>query len=194
MTPRKPTGPRSWVWRRHHPRVLPLLALTLVWCLFWGEVTPGNLLAGGLLATLVLGLFPFPRVILGLRPHLGWIIVLAARFLFDVVLASLEVAYKVTVPWSQPNGRITQVQLTSTHDITRTMTAQFTTLVPGSLVLDVDRATGIMTLHLFDAATKEDELRGVERAQAQEQRILRALRPVAGATRVGKHTHEEVLP
>lgn len=169
---------RTWNWQRHHPRVFPLVGLALVWCLFWGEITFANVVGGGLLGWLVLALFPFPRIVFGLRPHPFWLAVLLGRFLFDLVLASLEVAYKVTAPWSHPSGRITQVQLRSTHDLTRSLTAQFSSLVPGTLVVNVDVRSGVMTLHVFDAPDVESEIRAVKRTHRQEERIIRALQPV----------------
>ncbi len=68
-----------------------------------------------------------------------------------------------------------RVHLRSESDVYLTLTAELTTLVPGSLVVEAHRQTGVLYLHLLDVET----LGGVEKVRADtlevEARILRAL-------------------
>jgi multicomponent Na+:H+ antiporter subunit E len=166
MSPR-----RSWAW----PRPLPLALLTLLWTALFGDWSIGNLVAGLLLATLILVVFPMPPVIGGLRLNPWPAVVLVARFLLDLVIASLEVAYKSVAPWYWPTGRFIRVQLVGTSDLTRVLTAELCALVPGSLVVDLDPLSGELMLHIFDAPTQQAADEAIRRAQQQEQRVLRAL-------------------
>lgn len=171
-----PAAGRRGVLRR---RVQPvsLLLLTLLWVLLWGNVSWINVVSGLLLAVLVLVLFPLPPLTFGVRLHPWATLVLILRFLGDLVVASIGVAYKASVPWEHPHGRFTRVPLRSDNDLMCTITAQMTSLVPGSIVIDIDCApTGrSLLLHLFDAPQERDVREMHERVRAQELRVLRAL-------------------
>lgn len=163
------TGPR-----RFHPG--PLLLLTLIWMMLWRDISPGNIVIGLLLATLISVTFPLPPVVRTFRVHPWHGTVLVVRFLADVVRASLEVAYASVAPWRHPAGRFTTVRLRSRQDLLRTVTAELTSLVPGSLVVDLDRERGLLMLHLFDAPDDQAVERAVARVHQQEDRLTRAVR------------------
>lgn len=162
---------RSWA----RPRLLPLGVLTVLWTALFGDWSLGNVVAGLLLGMLILILFPLPPVIGGLRLHPWPAVILVTRFLADLVLASLEVAYKSVAPWYWPAGRFVRVQLRGPSDLTRVLTAELCSLVPGSLVVDLDPDNGVLMLHIFDAPTEEDLKDAIHRAEQQEARVLRAL-------------------
>ncbi len=149
--------------------------LTAVWVMLWRDLSVGNVAAGLLLASLIVALVPFPPAVFALTLRPWPFLVLVARFLSDVVRASLEVAYSSVAPWRQPVGRFVDVQLRASQDLPRTLTAELTSLVPGSLVVDLDPATGRLTLHLFDVPTPADVEAAVRRVHDQERRLMRAL-------------------
>lgn len=172
MTTRRRRWPRTL---RRRLRGGPVVFLTVIWLLLWSDLSVGNVVAGVLIASVILLVFPLPRVSFGLKIHPVAFLILLGRFQYDLVVASFEVAYKSVAPWYTPVGRFITVQLRGPKDLTRVLTAEFSTLVPGSLVVDLDRTTGEIMLHLFDAPTDEDAAAGIARVQAQEDRILRAL-------------------
>lgn len=149
--------------------------LAAVWVMLWRDLSVGNIAVGLLLASLVMALVPFPPAVFGLTLRPWSFLVLLTRFLADLVRASLEVAYSAVAPWRRPVGRFVDVQLRATQDLPRTLTAELTSLVPGSLVVDLDVDTGRLTLHLFDVPTPADVEAAVARVHAQERRLLRAL-------------------
>jgi multicomponent Na+:H+ antiporter subunit E len=71
-------------------------------------------------------------------------------------------------------GAIVQVQLRADSDLLLTAVAETISLVPGSLVLDLDREERLMAVHLLHV----DDLADVERQRADvlavEDRIVRA--------------------
>ncbi len=172
MTTRRRRWPRTV---RRRLRWGPILFLTTIWVVLWSDLSVANVVAGAMIGCLILLVFPLPRVSFGLQLHLGSFLWLLARFQYDLVVASFEVAYKSVAPWYRPVGRFITVQLRGPKDLTRVMTANFSTLVPGSVVVDVDRTTGEMMLHLFDAPDDDAAAAGIARVYAQEDRILRAL-------------------
>lgn len=147
----------------------------MLWAALFGDFSVGNLVAGLLLAALILLVFPMPPAISRLRVRPWATVVLVAHFAVDLVVASLEVAYKAVRPGYRPMGRIVRVPLRDDADLTRVITAELCSLVPGSLVVDLDPTTGELTLHLFDVRTPEALAAAVEQVHRQEDRVLRAL-------------------
>lgn len=162
-----------------HRRVQPVswVVLTLIWVMLWGNFSWINVLSGVLLSALVLAVFPMPPVRYGVGLHPWATIVLFTRFFGDMVVASVEVAYKACAPWEHPQGRFVRIPLRGNNDLLCTLTAQMTTLVPGSIVIDLesDDAGRTMLLHLFDAPGSDDVERMRQRVLDQEDRVLKAL-------------------
>ncbi len=159
--------------RRLQP--LPWLLLTVVWILWWSELSWGNLVAGVLVGGAILLLFPLPPLSLGVRVRPVALLVLVLRFLLDLILASLQVAYKAVVPWVRPQGRLLRIRLRSEQDLFCVITAEMTALVPGTVVVDVHPPTRELFIHVFDAPTEAVLDLAAQRVLAQEERVLRAL-------------------
>lgn len=163
--------PRRRVVRVQWPTIV---WLTVVWVLLWGDLSLGNVLAGAFLATLVTtGLRMTPIEFHGKVRPLG-LVRLVVRFAVDLVRASFEVSLVALRPRHTPHGAVIGVQLRSHSDLYLTMTAELCSLVPGSLVVEAHRLTGMLYLHVLDV----DQSGGVEKARStvldQEERILRA--------------------
>ncbi|GAB94810.1 multicomponent Na+:H+ antiporter subunit E [Kineosphaera limosa] len=160
-------------------RVQPVTwcVLTLVWVMLWGNFSWMNVISGAIVSAGVLVLFPLPPVRYGIRIRPWSTIVLFVRFFIDMVIASIEVAYKACAPWVHPEGRFARIILRGDNDLLCTMVAQMTTLVPGSIVIDIesDGAGRTLLLHIFDARNSQDIERMRQRVQAQEDRVLKAL-------------------
>lgn len=165
--------------RRGRIRPIPLLLLTLVWIMLWGRPTWATTIGGLLIGAGILLLFPLPPLTLGVRIRPLAATALAGRFLADLVVASIQVAYKASAPWEHPCGRMLTVELRSDNALFATLTAEMTCLVPGSIVVDLDLESRKMLLHLFDAPRLDDLDKMHAKVLAQEERILRALSATA---------------
>lgn len=164
--------------RRVQP--VPLLWLTGIWVLLQGSVTWGNVLSGLLLGALVLVAFPLPRLIMGVRVQPVGLAVLVVRFLHDLVVASVRVAWQAVRPGPVVTGRVLQVQLVGRRDLFLTITAEMVALVPGTVVIDLDAGSGRLLLHALDVHTDE-QVEATRRAvRGQERRVLRALAAEGG--------------
>lgn len=163
--------------RRRLPSAGLVAWLTVVWVLLWGDVTLANVVNGIILGTLVAVLLPLPRVTgLGaFRPLAA--AVLVGRFAVDAVRGALEVA-AVAFRAAPPRSAVVRVPLRSHSDVILASTAGLTSLIPGSVVVEAHRLTGVLYLHVFDVAG-EDLEGAVERVRrtvlAQEERLMRAL-------------------
>lgn len=149
--------------------------LVLVWNLLWGELTWGNLLGGLLVAGAVLVFFPLPPVTFAGRLRARALLVFAAGFGAELVSASARVAWLAVQPGCRPRGAIIGVRLRVRSDLNLTLTAEAISLVPGTLIVDVDRDAGTLYVHVLDVRRPQDVADSRQRTLDVERRIVRAV-------------------
>jgi multicomponent Na+:H+ antiporter subunit E len=156
--------------------VQPATAIFLVgiWLLLWGRVTPGLIASGILVAALAMALFPMPALEIRGRPRPLAVVAFLLRFQYDVVVASVQVAWLALRPGPEPPCAVIAVDLHTRSDLLMTLVAEGLSLVPGSLVVEVDRASRILYLHVIGVHDRDDVERERERALAFEARTIRA--------------------
>ena len=153
----------------------PLIAwLVLVWMLLWGTFSWANLLSGLVVALVLLALLPLPHVVGGARVRPLPLLVFLGHFVTELVVSGAEVAWQALRPGGVRNTAIVQVQLRVDSDLLLTMVAEATSLVPGSLVLDLDREQRVITLHLLPARDLADVERKKAHVRVVEGRLARA--------------------
>lgn len=148
---------------------LPLLVwLVIVWCALWQDFSPGNVLFGALIAIIVARLFYLPPVELGGRFNLLRAVPFAVVFLGKVVAASFQVLYLAVAKGPRVVSAVIAVPLRSHSDLLVTATGHVISLIPGSLVVEVDRSTSTLYIHgvnvrdAADAARLRKEVRDTE--------------------------------
>ncbi|MET0467219.1 MAG: Na+/H+ antiporter subunit E [Aeromicrobium sp.] len=161
-------GLRPW----HVPVIL---WLTLVWLLLWGELTPINLVGGLMISAIIVMVFPFPRVSVDgtVRPWAA--IVLVARFLADLSAASFSVAWLAIRPQALPPSAVLMIDLVSRSELRQTLTGELISLVPGSLLIELDSEGRRMWLHVLDAGSPQRIAEARRKARLQEHRLLKAI-------------------
>jgi multicomponent Na+:H+ antiporter subunit E len=165
------TGPAASQLRHQ----LPLLAwLVLVWILLWGTWSWANLLSGLLVALAVTVLLPLPAVAGGIRVRPLSLLGFLGHFLVDLAISGAQVAWQALRPGSQRRSAIVRVELRTDSDLLLTIIAQTLSLVPGSLVLDLDREERSIALHLLHVRDHEHVEREKAGVLATEDRVVRA--------------------
>jgi multicomponent Na+:H+ antiporter subunit E len=148
--------------------------LTLVWVALWGDLSWGNVVVGALLGCAVLVLLPLPSVAARGTTRPWPLLVLLGRFVADLFTASFQVAALALDPRRTPRGAVVGVRLRNPSDIYMTLTSELTSLVPGTLVVEAHRLTGMLYLHVLDV----DQAGGAEQVRADtlalEARVLHA--------------------
>jgi multicomponent Na+:H+ antiporter subunit E len=152
-----------------------LLGLTLTWGALWQDFSPGVLLAGVLYSTLILWFYRLPRVHFSDRFNPWYAFVFTVRFLGHVVAASVSVARDAIVKGPKIVNSVVAVKLRSHDDLIVTLTGHALALVPGSLVIDVDRPSSTLFLHVLDAEDAESVEGFRNEALATEASIIRAI-------------------
>lgn len=155
---------------------LPLLAaLVVLWMLLWGAFSWLNLVTGVILAVLVTRVFFLPAVDLSGRFNLGWFLAFLGRFLGSLVVASFQVAFQAFSPKGIRHNAVLAVQLESRSDFIMTMTALAISLLPGSLVLEVDRQSSILYVHILGVADASELEHHRADTLAVERRLIMAI-------------------
>ena len=166
--------------RRPYPRLSWIFTVWLlaVWLALFGAVT-WTLVLGGLVAAIVIQwLFPLPHQsgTWQLRPLS--LIVLVVRFLWDVVRAGLHVAALVLFSRSRED-MVIGCTVRSVNPVYLAVLVAMTSLIPGTIVMQIDRRSKRIYLHVLDSQFQGGAT-GVRAAtSAQEARILRAIAPKA---------------
>lgn len=171
--------------------LVPFLGLVLLWMLLWGQFTWLALVTGVLLAMLVSAVFYLPAVRLSGRFNPWRALLFLLRLLWDIVRASLQIAWLAVAPGYRPSNAIIAVPLRTRSDLVMTFTAEAISLVPGSIVLDIDRESATLYLHSLNVHSVSEVPALKREVLATERRLILAagsaddlarLRDAEGAT------------
>jgi multicomponent Na+:H+ antiporter subunit E len=154
-------------------QIPPLIALTVLWMLLWGEFSWLNLLVGLVVGIVVTVVFYLVPVQLSGRVHPLQASMFFVRLLQDIVLASVEVSWLAVKPGLVTRNAILEVRLRTRSDLILTWTGVATSIVPGSIVVDIDREASILYLHVLNMHSARDVERFRRRVQDTERRLVR---------------------
>ncbi|SFK90383.1 Na+/H+ antiporter subunit E [Geodermatophilus ruber] len=168
----EPAEPRFGQHLRH--QVPLLLWLVVVWNLLWGTWSWANLLSGIVVALAVTLLLPLPPVVGGARLHPGAAVVFLVTFLGDLVRSGALVAWQTVRPRGIAHSAILRVQLRTDSDLLLTVLTEAISLVPGSMVIDLDRERRELALHVLHVDDERDLDRQRASVHATEERVVRA--------------------
>ncbi|GIJ31144.1 Na+/H+ antiporter subunit E [Micromonospora sediminimaris] len=178
MTPAEPNEPlRPALSRtaRRRNQVIAVTALVAVWVLLWGTLSWANIIGGLVVAAVLLAVFPLPPVTFAGRIHPLPMLRFWLHFLRDLVVASAQVAWLAMRVGHTPQSAIIAARLRVNTDLNLTLTAEALSLLPGSLILEADRRTGTLYIHVL-GVTSRDEVERFRRGVLElEARIVEAI-------------------
>lgn len=160
-------------YRRFHALLrlheLPLILwLAALWTMLWQQFSLLSVTSGVIVAVLVKRLFYLPPVELGGRFHPVAALKYLFYFAWELMLGSLQVSIIALRPRFRAKPAVVAVQLRTHSDFILTMTGLSISLIPGSLIADVDRYNSILYLHALhapDDAAREKLTRDVLRIE-----------------------------
>lgn len=147
--------------------------LLVVWLLLWGDVSAGNVIGGSLVIVLLLVVFQVR--LLAHRHRLSPVgtLLLAVRFLGDLVVSSVRVLTTVVAPTqARLRSGIVKVDMTCDSPLVMKAVSDLLCLTPGTLTVEIDVDPPVLYVHVLglrDAEQVRDDIRALER------RVLRAL-------------------
>jgi multicomponent Na+:H+ antiporter subunit E len=158
------------VWRQV-PFFVWLIAL---WMLLWGQFTVLAAVTGIVVALAVTRAFRLPPVELSGRVNLWWGLVFVVQFLEALVRGSLLVAAQVFAR-RPPGAAVIGVPLVTDDDLIMAHVGVTASLIPGSLIVDVDRDRRVLYLHVIGVRNLDDVEAQRRTVRRWEYRIVRAV-------------------
>ncbi len=159
------------VWRQ-----LPFFVwLIALWMLLWGQFTVLAALTGFVVAVFVTRVFRLPPVELSGRVNLWYGAVFVVMFCLALVRGSLLVAWQTLNPTRYPGTAVIAVPLRTDDDLIMAHVGVTASLIPGSLIIDVDRDRRVLYLHVIGVSSEQDVENQRRAVQGWEARIVRAV-------------------
>lgn len=132
-----------------------VIGLTFIWVALWQDLTPPTIVLGVIFSSLVLWLLPLPPVPFADRFNVWHTLTFSAYFLWKITIASWDVAVKAVTPGPRVINSVVAVKLRTQDDLLLTLVGHVYALIPGSLVIDVDRPSSTLFLHVIDVPDED---------------------------------------
>ncbi|MFL0274346.1 Na+/H+ antiporter subunit E [Mycobacterium sp. SMC-19] len=152
-------------------RIFAVTALATVWVLLWGRFTIPNIATGIVVAIVILVLLPMPPVPVQGRVHLVPLMKLLGLFTWYLMESSIQLMWLAIRPGPPPRTGVLRVPLTIKSDLVLVLAANITTLIPGSMVLEIDQVRRILYCHVIDVGSAPAVERFFQQV-AQVERLL----------------------
>lgn len=133
--------------------------LTAVWVLLWGNLSWANVIAGAVVAVAIRVLLPLPTVQTQGRVHLPTLVRLVAVVAADLAVSSVQVLLLALRPGPltlDVTSVVVHSQLRVRSNLVLALLADVITLVPGSMVLDIDQRRRVIATHVLDVRSDRD--------------------------------------
>ncbi|AFU05880.1 Na(+)/H(+) antiporter subunit E [Nocardia brasiliensis NBRC 14402] len=136
-------------------RVGVLSWLTVVWIALWGDLSVANLLAGIAVGALIMVALPLPRVPVGGRLHPLSLLQLVFVASYYAIESSVQVAWFAIRPAAPPVSGVLRVYLSTKSDLVLVLCVDLLNLIPGTMVLEIDRRRCVVYVHVLDVSSDE---------------------------------------
>lgn len=156
-------------------QLLLTIGLVVLWIMLWDAWSVVHIVAGIVVALIVTRLFYLPPIELSGRINPWYFAVYLAWFVRQLVQGALEVAAVALRPRKTDPGSVIAVDLHTRSDLLITIIAQTAGLIPGTFVTEVDRARGVIFLHVLDCNTDEKIESARELALEIEVYVIKAM-------------------
>ena len=145
-------------------QLLYVLVLIVVWVFLWDEVSGMVVISGALLAFALMRAFYLPPIQLSGRLNFYYGAYFLLWFMLNVLIASFQVAWLTVRPRPVDAGSVIAVDLATRSDLLITLVTMVNGLIPGSLVIEIDRARAVVFVHGLNCADEEE----LERVQGED--------------------------
>lgn len=132
-----------------------VIGLTFIWVALWQDLTPPTIVLGIVFSSAVMLLMPLPPVPFADRFNVWHSLTFVFYFLWKITIATWEVAVKAIKPGPNVINSVVAVKLRTQDDLLLTLVGHVYALIPGSLVIDVDRPSSTLFLHVIDVPDED---------------------------------------
>ena len=156
-------------------QLLLTTGLVILWIMLWDGWSVVHIVTGIIVAVIVTRLFYLPPIELSGRINPWYFAVYLAWFAWQLARGALQVAAVALRPRKTNPGSVIAVDLHTRSDLLITIIAQTAGLIPGTFVTEVDRARGVIFLHVLDCNTDEQIESARELALEIEVYVIKAM-------------------
>lgn len=156
-------------------QLLYVLVLIIVWIFLWDDVSGMVILSGALLAFGLMRAFYLPPIQLSGRLNFYYGTYFLLWFMLNVTVASFQVAWLTVRPRPVDAGSVIAVDLATRSDLLITLVTMVNGLIPGSLVIEIDRARAVVFVHGLNCADEEELERVREKTHQIETLLICAI-------------------
>ncbi|MDN6746959.1 MAG: Na+/H+ antiporter subunit E [Brevibacterium sp.] len=168
--PRRMPKGRSFV-----QQLVLVFFLVVLWVMLWDAVSLMHIITGVILAFVVTRVFYLPPVVLSGRFNIIHALNYGLWFLYSLMRASVEVAWFAFRRRAVGAGSVIACDLRTSSDLLMTLVADTASLIPGSIIIDSDRALGVLYLHVLDCDSEEKIISAKQQVYHIEELLIRAL-------------------
>ncbi|GAB2701209.1 Na+/H+ antiporter subunit E [Nocardia thraciensis] len=154
-------------------RIGVLLWLTVVYMALWGDLSVGNALAGLAIGALIIVALPLPRIPISGRLHPLSLLELIALSSYYAIESSLQIAWFAIRPSGAPVSGVLRVRMSIRSDLVLVLCTDVLNLIPGTMVLELDRTTHTVWVHVLDVGSDEAVEKFYHTTRRLEQLLIR---------------------
>lgn len=136
-------------------RIWSLCWLTLVWILLWGTFSAANIISGLVVALIITLLLPLPRVPVEGRLRPLALLRLIWYVSYSLVISSAQVAWLAIRPGPPPATAVLRAHLGIKSDLVLALAVGVLTLIPGSVVLEIDQRRRLIYVHVLNTGSEK---------------------------------------
>ncbi|MCX0270695.1 Na+/H+ antiporter subunit E [Nocardia zapadnayensis] len=136
-------------------RVGILIWLTAVWVALWGRVSVANVLAGAGVGVVIMVALPLPWIPTRGRLRPVPLVKLTAVSIYYALESSLQLAWFAVRPGPPPPSGVLKVQFAFRSDLVMVLCTNLINLIPGTMVLEIDREHCAAYVHVIDVSSAE---------------------------------------
>ncbi|MGU3501344.1 Na+/H+ antiporter subunit E [Mycobacterium sp. C31M] len=136
-------------------RIWSLCWLTLVWILLWGTFSAANIISGLVVALIITVLLPLPRVPVEGRLRPLALLRLIWYVSYSLVISSAQVAWLAIRPGPPPATAVLRAHLGIKSDLVLALAVGVLTLIPGSVVLEIDQRRRLIYVHVLNTGSEK---------------------------------------
>lgn len=155
--------------------LVPFIWMVFVWCALWQDFGVPNLAFGAILSALALAVFRLPTLFLSNRFNPWYALVFAVYLLWEIMVASVQLFWLACTFKKPLRNSVVAVQLRTNSDLWLTAISHSMSLIPGSVVVEVDRHDSVLFFHVVDCKTPADAEKFRAQAHRLETMILKAV-------------------
>lgn len=154
--------------------LVPFAWLVFVWCALWQDFSLPSVAFGALLAALTLLVFRLPTLYLSDRFNPLYGVKFVLLLAWNIAVASFQVMWLATTFRPPLHNSVVAVQLRTRSDLLITAISHTMSLIPGSVVVEVDRSLSVLYFHVLNTSTPEEIAAFTRQVEDFEALIIRA--------------------